>query len=156
MHTFFCKSRQLFALATACALLSASAEAHHGMTTKFDPARAETLTGTISRVDWSFPHVHVFMLVETEGATLPWYVELESPQLLELNGWAEDTLQAGQQITVEGFRARDDSRQVWGESIVPTGGAEVFTLQYKALIDSITETSSAAAPRWPDNQIRLG
>jgi hypothetical protein len=153
----FRKQRLLLsAVATACILLSASADAHHGMTAKFDPERTETLRGTVSRVDWAFPHVHVFMLVEDGDETLPWYVELESPQLLELNGWAEDTLQAGQQITVEGFRARDDSRQVWGDAIVTASGNEVFELRYESLVDSITETSTAVVPRWPDNQIRLG
>lgn len=143
--------------AAVCALLPAVTLAHHGMTTKFDPARAETLQGTVSRVDWAFPHVHIFMLVEDGGETLPWYVELESPQLLELNGWTEASLQAGQQITVEGFRARDDSRQVWGESVVVSGGDEVFALQYETLVDSITNVSTEAAPRWPDtNQVRLG
>ncbi len=142
---------------TFAALLSTPVLAHHGMTAKFDPERAETVQGTVSRVDWAFPHVHVFMLVESGGETLPWYVELESPQLLELNGWSQDTLQAGQQITVQGFRARDDSRQVWGDAItVDANGAEVYTLQFDSLYASITDASTAAAPRWPDNQVRLG
>lgn len=148
----------LLSSALLCATLATTpALAHHGMTTKFDPERAQTLRGTVSRVDWAFPHVHVFMLVEDGGETLPWYVELESPQLLELNGWNEDSLQAGQQITVEGFRARDDSRQVWGESVrVDAGNAAVFTLQYESLLDSIAAPGTEAAPRWPDNQVRLG
>jgi hypothetical protein len=142
---------------TLAALLSTPVLAHHGMTTKFDPERAETVQGTVSRVDWAFPHVHVFMLVEAGGETLPWYVELESPQLLELNGWSQDTLKAGQQITVQGFRARDDSRQVWGDAItVDASGAEVYTLQFDSLYASITDANTSAAPRWPDNQIRLG
>ncbi len=154
-------ARTLRATFTAlCMLLAGAAAAHHGMTTKFDPARAETLRGTVSRVDWAFPHAHVFLLVEDGGETLPWYVELESPQLLELNGWSEDTLRAGQQVTVQGFRARDDSRQVWGESItIDPSGEKVFTLQYESLIDSIDFEDDArlrATPRWPDNQVRLG
>ncbi|MGV3593508.1 MAG: DUF6152 family protein [Gammaproteobacteria bacterium] len=159
---YFCKPlpfkgavRSLSCALACVAFMAAPALAHHGMTTKFDPERGETLRGTVSRVDWAFPHVHVFMVVEDDGESLPWYVELESPQLLELNGWNEDTLQPGQQIVVEGFRARDDSRQVWGESIV-AGDNELFTLQYESLLDSITDVSHDATPRWPDNQVRLG
>lgn len=145
------------AMFTLAALLSNPVLAHHGMTAKFDSERAETVQGTVSRVDWAFPHAHVFMLVEAGGETLPWYVELESPQLLELNGWSQDSLQAGQQITVQGFRARDDSRQVWGDAItVDASGNEVYTLQFDSLYASITDANIAAAPRWPDNQIRLG
>jgi hypothetical protein len=145
------------AFTALCMLLAGTAAAHHGMTTKFDPARAETLRGTVSRVDWAFPHAHVFLLVDNGDETLPWYVELESPQLLELNGWNADTLQAGQQITVQGFRARDDSRQVWGAAItIDANDTEIFTLQYESLVESISAVSTAPAPRWPDNQVRLG
>ncbi len=148
----------LRSLAAASALLlSAITHAHHGMTAKFDPEHSETVSGTVSRIDWAFPHAHVFMLVKDGDEALPWYVELESPQLLELNGWTEGTLQAGQQITVQGFRARDASRQVWGTSLtVDATGAEVFVLKYESLVDSITNVDTADAPRWPDNQVRLG
>ncbi len=139
------------------ALLATAAYAHHGMTTKFDPQRMETLHGVVSRVDWAFPHVHLFMLIEEGGETLPWYVELESPQLLELNGWSADSLEVGQHITVQGFRARDGSRQVWGERVTTdASGDTLFTLKYDSLYSSITEASTAPAPRWPDGQIRLG
>lgn len=149
--------RILKTISALALLLASAAQAHHGMTTKFDPEHAETLRGTVSRVDWAFPHVHIFLVVERDGESLPWYVELESPQLLELNGWSADTLKAGQQVTVQGFRARDDSRQVWGDEVtVDAGGAEVFTLQYESLYESIAAASNAPAPRWPDNQVRLG
>lgn len=156
MHIYKHKLFRNFFVALAGGLLSTLAQAHHGMTTKFDPARSETLKGTVARIDWSFPHVHIYLTVTKDGETLPWYVELESPQLLELSGWAEDTVKIGQALTVEGFRARDDSRQVWGESLVDATGKAVLPLKYESLVESITSVSTDAAPRWPDDQIRLG
>ncbi len=145
-------------LATLGLLLDAgAAQAHHGITTKFDPARTTTLHGHVSRIDWSFPHAHVYMQVTNGGKQLPWYVELESPQLLELNGWTESSLQIGTAITVTGFRARDDSRQVWGNSVVvDAGGKALFTLPIPSLLASITTDNTSPAPRWPDGKPRLG
>ena len=138
------------------AVLSTTALAHHGVTTKFDPAKSEKLSGVVGRVDWSFPHVHIYLNVTNGNTTLPWYIELESPQLLELSGWAENTVQIGQKLTVQGFRARDNSRQVWGESVTDSAGKAVMPLKYHSLVESLTKVSTEAAPRWPDNQIRLG
>src|SRR5688572_29529897 len=109
---------------------AASAFAHHGITTKFDPAQKQNLQGRVSRVDWANPHVHVFMVVEQNGQEEPWYVELESPQLLELNGWSEDTLKAGELLDVAGFRARDGSRQVWGDSVKRANQTILDTTKY--------------------------
>lgn len=137
-------------------LCSGLLQAHHGISTKFDPDRSVTLNGRVSRIDWAFPHAHIFMLVETNGVELPWYVELESPQLLELNGWTGDTLRAGDQIKVAGFPARDGSRQVWGDLVLAGTDTPVFTLRYKSLLDSITRQISTPTPRWPDGTPRLG
>ena len=47
--------------------------AHHGIATKFDPAKTLTVKGRVARVDWSFPHVHIFLLVTDGTVELPWY-----------------------------------------------------------------------------------
>jgi hypothetical protein len=149
-----CRFSRLFA--AVCLLLTGTAAfAHHGVTAKFDPDQRQLLQGRVSRVDWANPHVHVFLIVEQDGMEQPWYVELESPQLLELNGWNEDTLKAGELVDVDGFRARDGSRQVWGNS-VQRGNASVFgTERYPTLLSSIAEHAAEATPRWPDGKPRL-
>ncbi len=152
------RTRQVFLIAALCLLLgSSTVQAHHGITTKFDPARTVTLHGRVSRIDWAFPHAHIFMLVANGSSELPWYVELESPQLLELNGWTESSLQVGTLITVNGLRARDDSRQVWGNSVVvDASGAALFTVPIPSLLASIATDNTSPTPRWPDGKPRLG
>ena len=131
--------------------------AHHGASSKFDPLRERTITGRVSRLDWANPHAHIFMLVGDAGEELPWYIELESPQLLETNGWSEDNLQPGDQITVRGFESRDGSRQIWGEQITLDNSAEaIFTLQYPSLLFTIGADRNQPVPRWPDGLARLG
>ncbi len=152
------RTQKIFLIAALYALLATgSAQAHHGITTKFDPARTVTLHGRVSRIDWAFPHAHIFMLVANGSSELPWYVELESPQLLELNGWTESSLQVGTLITVNGLRARDDSRQVWGNSVVvDASGAALFTVPIPSLLASIATDNTSPTPRWPDGKPRLG
>lgn len=144
-------------LFVACSALigSAVAFAHHGVTTKFDPENTQTLQGRVSRVDWANPHVHVFLISEQDGQEEPWYVELESPQLLELNGWSEDTLKAGEVVNVEGPRARDGSRQVWGSSIKRGNETVLDTARYPDLLSSIPDHAAEPTPRWPDGKPRL-
>ena len=46
-------------------LAGVSSRAHHAISAKFDDTKAATLTGIVTMVDWSNPHVHVFINVKT-------------------------------------------------------------------------------------------
>src|SRR5262245_24379051 len=102
----------------ACLLAAMPLFAHHAISAKFDPARKRTLTGTVTRVDWANPHVHVLMNVQDGNRTSNWAVELASLVDLERSGWKRDSLKPGEAITVQGIVARDGSPQIWGESVV--------------------------------------
>ncbi len=137
--------------------LMAPALAHHGYTAKFDPEQAVTLNGRVTHLDWSNPHVHIFMTAEVNGRQENWYVEIESTVLLELNGWDDESLKPGDAITVNGFKARDGSPQAWGDEVRLSGTNEaVFSLRYPDILSSITDTPAQPTPRWPDGQVRLG
>jgi hypothetical protein len=126
---------------------------HHGPTVKFDPDQPITLRGVVTMLEWTNPHAHVYMVVPEGERLTPWYVELESPVDLEVNGWRRDSLKPGDDITVEGMVARDGSPQAWGNSIVLTGtGQRVLDV---APPDPLI-SSGRLTPRWPDGQPRLG
>jgi hypothetical protein len=126
----------------------------HAVTSKFDDTKATTLTGRVTSVDWRNPQVHVFMNVTTNRQTLNWAVELPGPTLLEMDGWNKETLRAGDQITVKGPRARDNSRQVWGDDVRFTNtGNLVFPPKAKA---PAAPLSARPTPRWPDGHPALG
>src|SRR5436309_1331311 len=81
---------------------------------KFEMPKPVDVKGIVTNVDWRNPHAHVFVNVKTGKETLNWAIELESPTILEMDGWTRDSLRPGDSITVKGPRARDGSRQVWG------------------------------------------
>jgi hypothetical protein len=142
------------ALAAALLLWGSIAWAHHSIAGKFDDKAPLELSGIVTNVDWRNPHVHIFMNVSTRGETLNWAVELESPIVLEADGWSRETLHPGDSIVVKGIRARDGSRQLWGENVRKAGsGVQVFAPKPKV---SKTPLAPRPTPRWPDGHPALG
>lgn len=129
--------------------------AHHEILAKFDDKKPMTLKGTVTKLDWANPHVHIFMNVQNGQNVLNWAVELESPVDLGRGGWNRDSVKPGDAITVQGIVARNGSRQVWANSVVMTTGN-------KKLFDSAstpkpaTNAPNGPTPKWPDGQPRLG
>ena len=78
----------------------------------------------------------------------------ESPIDLGENGWTRDTLQPGDAIVVDGWAARNGSRQAWGNSVaVKATGRKVMTFVPKVPPPLL---QTRPTPRWPDKQPRLG
>jgi hypothetical protein len=150
------KSKMLLSalgIAVGLATTAANVSAHHVPQAKFDPAKPMELRGSVTKVDWLNPHVHVFIEVDNSGTTTSWAVELESTIDLRRSGWTSDTVKAGDVITVKGMAARDQSRQIWGESVVvQSTGKQVFTVKPA----TPPQYANGPTPRWPDGHPRLG
>src|SRR5215831_12820491 len=86
--------------------------AHHNITGKFDPAKTRTLKGTVTKLDWANPHVHILMDVLDGKTVTNWAVELESTLDLEKSGWNLRTVKPGDELTVQGMVARNGSQQM--------------------------------------------
>lgn len=146
-----------FVAGAALLTLSAISQAHHPILAKFDDGNELTLQGKVTAVDWSNPHVHVFMNVtDQSGAVVNWAVELESPIELDWSGWTPEMLPAGTMITVEGFAALNGTHQVWGNSVTTASGETLFTVPADVLERQLGDRPDGPTPRWPDNQPRLG
>lgn len=132
-------------------LASIPLSAHHVPEAKFDPDQRRTLQGSVSKIDWLNPHVHIFLEVQEGGRTTSWAVELESVIDLRKNGWRSNTVLPGDILTVEGMVARNGSRQIWGSSVTRTD-QRLFTIAP----DQPPMVADAPTPRWADGQPRLG
>lgn len=92
-------------------LLGVNAQAHHSFAVQYDGSKPVTITGWITKVEWTNPHVYFYMDVEDEqGEVENWAFEMVAPIVLEKRGWTRNTLAIGEEIEVEGFLARDGSR----------------------------------------------
>jgi hypothetical protein len=89
----------------------AAAQAHHS-TTIFDNSKTATVTGMVVKLEWTNPHV--FVWVDVANANEPgredlYAFETASPNVLESAGWNRTILRAGDTITVE-YAPRRDGR----------------------------------------------
>lgn len=119
------KNTVLTALLAATA--GGAAVAHHSFASEFDAAKKLKLSGTVTKVEWRNPHTYFYVDVKGEdGAIHNWAMELGSPNVLMRRGWTRDTLKAGDQVTVEGARARDNSYKANANSVVMADGKRLF------------------------------
>jgi hypothetical protein len=84
---------------------SASLWAHHSTTAEFDVSKRLALSGTLTKVDWVNPHIAVYMDAKGEA----WKFESNPPAWFKRVGVnrADFAKAVGQQVTVEGNRAKD-------------------------------------------------
>jgi hypothetical protein len=104
-------------LAGACLLLgSLPALAHHSFGAEYDGTKPVTLTGVVTKVEWTNPHFYFFIDVKDQnGAVANWKFEGYPPTVLNRIGWKKDeTMRPGDEVTVFGWRARDGSN--WAHS----------------------------------------
>jgi len=94
--------------------------AHHSLEAQFDPNKTVTLKGTVTKVDWSNPHVHMFLDVMDAAHPANWEVEMGSPNAQLLGGWKIDTLKPGDNVVVSVYRARDGSNIGFARKITKT------------------------------------
>ena len=86
--------------AAALALPAGRALAHHSFAV-FDMQAQKTITGTIKRVDWTNPHIWIWMDVANDKGGMDIYgFEGMSPNFLNRRGWTRTTLKPGDKITV--------------------------------------------------------
>src|SRR5262244_1338644 len=98
----------LAASLTAVAALPAAA--HHSFAA-FDITSQKTVTGTVRQVDWTNPHIWLWINVANDkGGTDTYGFEGMSPNFLARRGWTRTTLKAGDKITVNYRPMKDGSK----------------------------------------------
>jgi hypothetical protein len=81
---------------------------HHSFAAEFDADQPITVTGTVTKVEWTNPHARFYMDVKDEtGQVVNWDFELGGATQLIRRGWSRTTLKPGEIVTVSGFRARN-------------------------------------------------
>jgi hypothetical protein len=84
--------------------------AHHS-SSAYDMAHQVELKGVVTNVEWTNPHVFIFLNVKDDnGGVVEWRIEGNSPNMLFRVGWKKEMMKAGDQILVNGAPAKNGSK----------------------------------------------
>lgn len=121
-------TKRLFSLALLGGLLSTAAvQAHHSLVGEFDTSVSFELRGAITEVEWTNPHIWLYMDVEENGQVVKWECEMGSPNQLIRQGFGKEDLPVGTVIRAQANRARDGSNTCSTRRITLDDGTPVFS-----------------------------
>ena len=121
--------RQFVALSSLLLLFAAPLLAHHSFGAEYDASKPITVSGVLTRIEWTNPHSFIYIDVTDEkGNVANWKLEGYPPNVLYRNGWKKDlTMKPGDRITVSGWRARDGSNWAHSREVtLPSGKKLIF------------------------------
>ena len=112
------KSKIFVVLAAAVSLWipSGPVAAHHGVA-GYDMTKTITVHGTVSKFDWSNPHVRLYLEVKDASNTVTWEVDMGPPNQQIMNGWKIDTYRHGDRVSIEIYPAKDGSNVGYGKKV---------------------------------------
>jgi len=117
---------------TGVLLAVTHAAAHHSFSAEFDNSQGITVTGIVTKVEWTNPHVWFYINVRDKatGEIANWGAEMGPPHGLQRGGWRRNSLKIGEEVTVDGFVARNGSKRLNARTVTltATGGRPGETL----------------------------
>jgi hypothetical protein len=85
--------------------------AHHSIRADYDLNKVVGFKGTITKVEFMNPHVRLFVdVAEPDGKVTNWVFEMLPPNPLKRLGMSKDSLKEGDQISLDGWVAKDGSK----------------------------------------------
>jgi hypothetical protein len=105
---------------------SGSVVAHHGVA-GYDMTKTVTLHGTVTKFDWSNPHVVAYVDAKNDdGEMQHWTIEFAAPVLLVRAGWSKNAMKAGDDIVIDTHPSRNGA---------PIGFSSTVTFILKVVVN---------------------
>lgn len=115
-------------LISAAVLAGTPAFAHHSFAAEYDADQPVTLTGTLTKIEWTNPHGWIYIDVKGEdGKVTNWAVEFGAPNTLLRRGLRKSDFPTGVELVVKGYRAKSGSPTINGTSVKFPDGRNLFT-----------------------------
>jgi len=93
-----------FAMVLIC---SGAVLAHHGVA-GYDMSKVITLHGTVTKFDWSNPHVVVYLDAKSDAGEIQhWTIEFASPVHMTRAGWSKNVMKPGDDVVIDTHPSRN-------------------------------------------------
>jgi hypothetical protein len=112
----------------ALVMMSATARAHHSFGAEYDSNQPVTLTGVVTKIEWTNPHSFIYLdVADAGGAKVNWKLEGYPPNVLYRTGWKRDvTMKPGDTVTVFAWRARLGGPFAHSREVTLADGSKLF------------------------------
>lgn len=110
------------------AALALPVSAHHGFQAEYDGSKLVYVTGTLTKVDWTNPHIYMYVdEKDAAGNTKTWMLEGSATTLVERNGTRRSDLVSniGKAVTVRACPGRNIATRGAAETIKLADGREM-------------------------------
>ena len=89
---------------------------------EFDADKKLELTGIVTKVEWTNPHVWFYINVKDPktGEVANWGAEMGPPHGLQRRGWRQNTLKIGDSVTVAGSLAKNGAKRMNASKVTLT------------------------------------
>ena len=122
--------RTLTVVVTISALWLAGAvslQAHHAFAAEFDAKKPVHFEGTITKMEWTNPHVWLHVDVKRPDGTVEnWAFEAGTPNVLFRRGFTKQSLLPGTEIAIDGYQSKDGSHRANGRDLTFADGKKLF------------------------------
>jgi Family of unknown function (DUF6152) len=112
----------------ALVLGAITAQAHHSFAAQYDAKKPIKMTGVVTRMEWTNPHVYVYVDVKDPKTSkvTNWGFEMGPPHMLQKTGWKRNSLTTGETVDMEGWLARDGSNTANARRVTRKSTGEVL------------------------------
>ena len=111
----------------AVSLVSIPLVAHHSFAAEYDSGATVSLTGVVTKVEWTNPHAYIYLDVKDAGGkVVNWGMEGYPPNTLTRTGFTRHIVKEGDTITITGFRARDNASRAAAREVTTSDGKKYY------------------------------
>jgi len=120
--------------------------AHHSFAAEYDSGKPITLKGKVTQFEWVNPHSWLHIdVTDDKGNTVTWTAETAPPNGLYRQGWRRNSIKVGDEVTIEGFAAKDESHTMSARSVQTADGRRLLS-------GSATDGAPPAADKSPEKK----
>src|ERR1700689_4018061 len=101
--------------------------AHHSFGAEYDADKPITLTGVVTKVEWTNPHSYFYLdVTDDKGKVVNWACEGGGPGALSRRGWKKGDVKLGDTLIVDGYLAKDGSHLIDARRVTLPDGRSVY------------------------------